>query len=402
VANPRHWEKLLEGVEAWNRWRRKNPRVRPDLSRIEPSDSIEDDIRSLASAVVNEVVPGRAPTDGSGLSGADLNGIDFRRTKLARAHLDGAMLIEADLSGADLSGASLSGCILTGATMRRVKAQGADFNAATLRWADLGDADLTDSNLRLANASGIRAPRIDLRRADLYYANLVGADLREADLSGAMVYGVSAWDVNLAGACQERLIITTGTQPEVAVDDLQIAQFLHLIIANHNLRTVIDTLTTKVVLILGRFTPQRKAILEAVRGALRVRGFVPVIFDFERPGSRDFTETVVTLAHLARFIVADLTEPASLPKELEAIVPRLAVPVIPLLAHGFEPYAMFGDYWKYDWVLDIIRYRTPAALVRSFDRLIVQPAEETARTLANRRDRPHRKARRARATDVER
>jgi hypothetical protein len=58
-----------------------------------------------------------------------------------------------------------------------------------------------------------------------------------------------------------------------------------------------------------------------------------------------------------------------------------------------QGYAMFSDYWKYDWVLDIVPYRTVAALVRSFDRLIVQPAEETAEALANRRGHTHRKLR---------
>ena len=211
------------------------------------------------------------------------------------------------------------------------------------------------------------------------------ADLSGADLSGALVYGVSAWDVNLSEATQERLVITKATEPTVTVDDLQVAQFLHLIISNQNIRAVIDTLATKVVLILGRFTPDRKAVLEIVREALRSRGFVPIIFDFERPASRDFTETVVTLAHLARFIIADLTEPASLPKELEAIVPRLAVPLLPLIEHGARPYAMFSDYWKYDWVLGIVEYRTPASLRRSFDRLVVRPAEQAARSLETRR-----------------
>ena len=59
---------------------------------------------------------------------------------------------------------------------------------------------------------------------------------------------------------------------------------------------------------------------------------------------------------MARFIIADLTDPSSIPKELEAIVPGLAVPVQPLLEGSTRPYAMFKDYWKYDWVLPVHRY----------------------------------------------
>ena len=54
---------------------------------------------------------------------------------------------------------------------------------------------------------------------------------------------------------------------------------------------------------------------------------------------------------MARFIIADLTDPSSIPKELEAIVPDLTVPVQPLLEGSSRPYAMFKDYWKYDWVI---------------------------------------------------
>jgi hypothetical protein len=54
--------------------------------------------------------------------------------------------------------------------------------------------------------------------------------------------------------------------------------------------------------------------------------------------------------------IADLTDPSSIPKELEAIVPGLAVPVQPLLEGSSRPYAMFKDYWKYDWVLPPYRY----------------------------------------------
>jgi hypothetical protein len=42
---------------------------------------------------------------------------------------------------------------------------------------------------------------------------------------------------------------------------------------------VIDTITSKAVLILGRFTPERKAVLDAIGDELRKRDHVPVLFD---------------------------------------------------------------------------------------------------------------------------
>jgi hypothetical protein len=129
------------------------------------------------------------------------------------------------------------------------------------------------------------------------------------------------------------------------------------------------------VLILGRFTPERKAVLDAIREALRQRNYLPILFDFEVPGSRDFTETISTLAHMARFIIADLTEPSSLPKELEAIVPTLAVPVQPVMEGATRPYAMFRDYWKYSWVLKVYHYENLEGLIAALGDQVIAPAE---------------------------
>ena len=70
------------------------------------------------------------------------------------------------------------------------------------------------------------------------------------------------------------------------------------------------------VLILGRFTPERKAVLDALREELRKRDYLPVLFDFDKPASKDITETVSMLAHMARFVIADMTDPRCIPHEL--------------------------------------------------------------------------------------
>src|SRR5207245_2115105 len=156
-------------------------------------------------------------------------------------------------------------------------------------------------------------------------------------------------------------IITADDEPTITVDNLKIAQFIYLLLNNAEIREVIDTIAKKAVLILGRFTPERKAVLDALREALRTYGYLPILFDFEKPGSRNFTETVRTLAHLSRFIIADLTDPSSIPQELYAIVPTLAVPVRPVLLEGKREYSMSIDLLStYPWMLPIHFYKDQA------------------------------------------
>jgi hypothetical protein len=126
---------------------------------------------------------------------------------------------------------------------------------------------------------------------------------------------------------QKNLIITKSQEPQITVDNIEVAQFVYLLLYNQKIRDVIDTITSKAVLILGRFTPERKKVLDALREELRKQDYLPILFDFDVPSNRDITETVSLLARMARFIIANLTDPSSIPKELEAIVPHLAVPV---------------------------------------------------------------------------
>lgn len=137
------------------------------------------------------------------------------------------------------------------------------------------------------------------------------------------MYGISAWHVYLKGTRQSELVITTRQQPTVTVDNLEVAQLIYLLLENKNIRNIIDSVSSKMVLILGRFTPERKPVLDAIRDSLRERNYSPVIFDFDQPMTRDISETVVALAHLSKFIIVDLTDARSVPQELSMIVPHL-------------------------------------------------------------------------------
>ncbi len=356
MPNPEHFDILKQGTVTWNTWRQQHPEIRPDLS-----------FADLSGATLSRADLFRATLSRAILSGADLSG-----ATLSRADLSRATLIQANLSGVDLRGATLHY-----ANLSRANLSLANLSNATLHYANLSGANLIQTILSEADLSGA-----DLSKANLSRTILVKTNCTKATLTDCRIYGIAAWDVELQEAEQNSLVITDYNQPTITVDNLKIAQFIYLLLNNQEIRHVINTITTKVVLLLGRFTSERKAVLDAIKDELRKQGYVPVLFDFNQPQSRDITETVTTLAHLARFIIADITDAKSIPQELAFIVPNLpSVPVQPLLVSSQQEYGMFEHFTKFPWVLPIHRYSDLASLLASFKDQIIEPAEEKAKAL---------------------
>jgi hypothetical protein len=170
-------------------------------------------------------------------------------------------------------------------------------------------------------------------------------------------------------------VITPPSQPKLTVDELDVAQFIYLLLNRKKLRNVLDSITTKAVLILGRFTSERKAVLDAMADELRKHNMLPIIFDFERSTNRDFTETIKILAGLSLFVIVDLTKPRSAPQELTATIPDYQIPFVPILEEGQDPYSLFEDLMKYDWVLQpLVKYRTKEVLLSNFKNVILDRA----------------------------
>jgi hypothetical protein len=119
--------------------------------------------------------------------------------------------------------------------------------------------------------------------------------------------------------------------------------------------------------------------LDALREELRRRDYLPILFDFEKPASKDLTGTVQTLANMARFIIADQTDPRSLPHELAIVIPNTPVPVQPVLLAGESEYPMFEDLRRrYRWVLKTYRYKTQEQLIANLGEKVIGPAEAKA------------------------
>ena len=356
---------LLEsGVEKWNRWRAAHPKVRPFLSNANLSWTNKH-IGSLEGIDLSN----------SDLEDADFEGNSLSKANLAGANLKGANFVDAGLNEADLTGANLRWANFTEAHLGFATFDDADMTGANLTSAELWCASLQGTNLTKATLDYAEASGIHAMGADLSYARLLNADLSEADLSdanltyatlvrtkldgatltGCNVYGISVWDVSLDGTEQSRLIIGRDNASPVMVDDIEVAQFVHLLLNHRKLRKAIDAVAERGVLILGRFSHGGLEVLEALAATLREMKYLPIIFDFDRPSGRNYTETIMTLAGLSRFVVADLSGP-SVPQELHATVPNFKIPFVPILHTGTKPYAMVVDILEYPWVIPIVKF----------------------------------------------
>jgi hypothetical protein len=154
--NQKHFDKLKEGVEAWNKWREENPGIKPDLSSA-----------------------------------------NLRSKKLAWANLKGTNLEEADLRGANLREADLRG-----AELAMAKLGGAIFLRSNLEGAKLHHASLKETKFRHVNLKGGVLWKADLREAALLKTNLEGTDLSQADMRDAYVEGLKYKKLGLCRGIQ--------------------------------------------------------------------------------------------------------------------------------------------------------------------------------------------------------
>ena len=113
-----------------------------------------------------------------------------------------------------------------------------------------------------------------------------------------------------------------------------------------------------------------------MRNELRQRKYLPILFDFEKPRSRNTDETITLLARMARFVVADISDARSVLQKLRAFVPDLpSVPVQPIILATQEEPGMFDFYQNFPWFLKVFRYASPEQLIAHLGERVIRPAE---------------------------
>jgi hypothetical protein len=253
------------------------------------------------------------------------------------------------------------------------------FTGEKMKQAILRDSNLDDSFMESVDLTGADLRGASLRHANLSCGHLNRANLSDADISSASIWGIQAWDVRLDGAKQRDLHITGGPgSPYITTDNLEMAQLIYFLWKNESMRGFIDTVTSKVVLILGRFTEKRKMVLDDIRASLRDQNYLPVMFDFEPSESRDLVETIELLARMARFVIADVTDAKVVLQELEITVPRIEIPYILIIEAGHKPSITLSSITKFPWVLPLYAYPTVENLLNEIKNSLAPQAETMA------------------------
>jgi uncharacterized protein YjbI with pentapeptide repeats len=194
MANPEHLAILKQGVDVWNKWRKNNLYMIPDLTSANLTSA------NLSRADLSNANLSYADLRKSGLykadlEGGNLNGADLSGANLARSHLKNADLSGANLSGTNLSYANLSGANLSGTNLSYANLSYANLSGANLKNANLKNANLKNTNLKNTNFEGA-----DLSDANLEGANLegsIGANLESANIIGTILDKIKSEKISL-------------------------------------------------------------------------------------------------------------------------------------------------------------------------------------------------------------
>ena len=295
------------------------------------------------------------------------------------------MLADTDLAGWKLEGYDFSYANLTQARLQRANLRRVNFHQAILAKADLTGADLTGANLCRADLYETVLCETHLIDANLQGAQLVRNNFTGATVVNCTVYGLSAWDLRMDGTKKQGEFVIRyrpyegAVEQTTTVEGLEMASFTYLALNNKNLTRLFNDAGRKWVLLLGRFT-ERKSFLEKLAAALK-GPFIPIIFDFPRPDQRDIIESVLLLAGMSAFVIVDLTDTRSTPLELQTIVPNYAVPIVPIIKKGEDPFSMFVALRKFDWVMPPLLYDNEDDLMKGLQKAVIEPATAKAQSL---------------------
>jgi uncharacterized protein YjbI with pentapeptide repeats len=332
---------------------------------------------------------------------------EFRAAKMKQVVAHGATLVDSDFSSADMSDSELvdcdiARCILSTATLSKSRVDRSRWTQCTLHGVDASNvsangAQFDDCNFRRAVLDGLIACNVQFKRGSLAQTNLIASRWDSAVLDGVRmeyallckakltdtrivdchVFGISCWGTDFSRCIQQSIRAYATGSYSIHVNSIEYSFFLYQCMENRHFKTLFESTTDKLVLILGRFSEDAVSGVEALRSAVTRCGLIPVVFDFEKPDAHDLTEVVLSLALLSRFIVVDLSDPKCTPHEIASMAPHINRPVASVIRSGQRPYAMFSDMSdRYRWVLPPVSYNSLAEISRIVEEQVIPSCEE--------------------------
>jgi len=388
MANTQHLDMLQQGGKVWNRWRETVGELEPDLSgaNLKGSDLRNFDLRgvNLMEANLRDVKFHWANLHQAHLRKADLRGAIFVETDMSEANLCWSDLRETSFRRVNLRNADLSWANVKDASLREVNLQQAnlrntDFRCAMLRETDLNHADLREAYLSSAEFIDVNLEGADLREADLRGAHLLKANVKHANLSESHIYGISAWELTIDETTNQRdLVLTDWDEPTITIDGFNVAQFMYLFLHTPQIPSIFETVTSQIVLIVGRFGAERKAVLDRLRGALRERNYLPVLLDAKKPERQKFSTLLTVLGHVSRCILADFTQPQTMLEAAECLAAATTAPFLPMLGADAvqEPSLLPRLRAQHPHILPTFTYATIGDLSTIFEQQTLLPIQK--------------------------
>lgn len=302
---------------------------------------------------------------------------NFSRLKIQSSEFDNVEFNECNFFETQFNNSIFKKCVFNNCSFKKTYFIDANLSSSTFN-----NCMFIGSNLSKTNQYQTTYHNCTLLYTYLMFAHLVETYFYKSTIDSCKIYGVSTWGIKVEDSISKNLIITkhSDADSEISVDNIEIAQHIYMLIDNKKIRNLITTLTSKVILILGRFTDARLDILEAIKDNIRNQGYIPMLFTFTPSTNRDLIETIFLMASISRMVFADITDPSSVSHEISEIVKNFpSLTVQPLL---FDPvsddeeqeevkeYATIEHFKNYTWFKNTFKYYSKSHLTSKIKTLI--------------------------------
>lgn len=346
---------LQEGVEAWNLWRAAHAELVPHLDGA-VLKGLNLQGANFHGAYLRQADLKDANLSHTNLQKADLQDANFCGAKLERANLNRthckstqfahASLVSANLSHAHLVGANLSYIDGTNVDLRDADLSSADVREATLLHADCRDAnffdaslekaDLTHADLRGADFSQARLQQAQLLHVDLKWSKLVMTNFTGAVLKYCSVDGAFLWKVQSEAAQQCDLVFEhpdpRSDSSTLSTDDLVYAYFMAILLANPQIESIVDSIITKGVMLLGDWREGQEEHVEMIKHILHDEGYMPLVFHDHMSNRARAIDVFVRLSAYVERVIIDQTRLENVLQMLPVVLPLITAPIF-ILCH---------------------------------------------------------------------